>query len=106
MRVLVVDVGGTNVKLLATGQESSRKFPSGPDLTAPEMAEGVLKTIKGWDYDAVSIGYPGPVAKDRPAVEPHNLGAGWVGFDYEAAFGHPVKVLNDAAMQPLGGYSG
>src|SRR5215468_8715656 len=106
MRVLVVDVGGTHVKVLATGQKAHREFPSGPTLTAEQMVVGV-KTIAGeWRYDAVSIGYPGPVLCGRPVTEPLHLGPGWVGFDYRTAFGCPVKVVNDAAMQALGSYRG
>jgi polyphosphate glucokinase len=105
-RVLVVDVGGTNVKILATGQETPRKFPSGPSMTAQEMVAEVRQAAADWQYDVVSIGYPGPVLRGRPVAEPHNLGTGWVGFDFEAAFGCPVKVINDAAMQALGSYQG
>jgi polyphosphate glucokinase len=106
MKVLVIDVGGTNVKILATGQDEPRKFPSGPTLTAEQMVQGVLKAAAGWDYDAVTIGYPGPVSHGRPAAEPVNLGHGWVGFDFGAALQHPVKLINDAAMQALGSYEG
>jgi polyphosphate glucokinase len=106
MRVLVVDVGGTNVKILATGETAPRKFPSGPSLTATKMAAGVRKLADGWKYDAVTIGYPGPVVHDRPVAEPYNLAPGWVGFDYRKAFGHPVRIINDAAMQALGSYQG
>jgi len=105
-RVLVVDVGGTSVKILATGQDEHRSFPSGPTLTPRQMVSGVKKLARGWSYDAVSIGYPGPVLHGRPIAEPYNLGRGWVGFDFAAAFGHPVKVINDAAMQALGSYAG
>jgi polyphosphate glucokinase len=105
-RVLVVDVGGTSVKILATGQDEHRSFSSGPTLTPRQMVSGVKKLARGWNYDVVSIGYPGPVLHGRPIAEPHNLGRGWVGFDFAAAFGHPVKVINDAAMQALGGYGG
>jgi polyphosphate glucokinase len=105
-RVLVVDVGGTSVKILATGQEEHRSFPSGPALTPRQMVSGVKKLARGWNYDTVSIGYPGPVLHGRPIAEPYNLGRGWVGFDFAAAFGHPVKVINDAAMQALGSYTG
>jgi polyphosphate glucokinase len=105
-RVLVVDVGGTSVKILATGQDEHRSFPSGPTLTPRQMVSGVKKLARGWSYDAVSIGYPGPVLHGRPMAEPYNLGRGWVGFDFAAAFGHPVKVINDAAMQALGSYRG
>ena len=106
MNVLTVDVGGTHVKILATGQDEPRKFPSGPKLTPKEMVAGVKKLAQGWKYDAVSIGYPGVVIHGRPVSEPRNLGKGWVGFDYRAAFGKPVKIINDAAMQALGGYKG
>src|SRR5690242_3149304 len=104
MDVLVVDVGGTNVKILATGQEERRKLPSGPGLTPDRMVQGVRQLAAGWSYGAVSIGYPGPVRRGRIVTEPHNLGPGWVGFDFESAFGCPVKVINDAAMQALGSY--
>jgi polyphosphate glucokinase len=106
VNVLVVDVGGTNVKILATGQDKPRKFPSGPALTAKEMVAGVKKLAQGWKYDAVSIGYPGLVIHGRPVSEPRNLGKGWVGFDYRAAFGKPATIINDAAMQALGSYKG
>lgn len=104
MNVLVVDVGGTHVKVLATSQKEPRKIDSGPTLTAQRMVAGVKQLAGNWKYDAVSIGYPGPVMHDRPMAEPHNLARGWVGFDYRAAFGCPVKVINDAAMQALGSY--
>ena len=104
VRVLVVDIGGTGVKILASGQKERRKFPSGKDLTPDRMVAGVKRLAKGWEYDVVSIGYPGPVREGRPAVEPHNLARGWVGFDFPAAFGCPVKMVNDAAMQALGSY--
>ena len=105
-RVLVVDVGGTSVKILATGQDEHRSFASGPTLTPDQMVSAVMKLARGWNYDAVSIGYPGPVLHGRPIAEPYNLGRGWVGFDFAAAFNHPVKVINDAAMQALGSYTG
>lgn len=104
--VLVVDVGGTSVKMFATGQDERRSFSSGPTLTPRQMVSGVKKLTRGWRYDAISIGYPGPVLHGRPIAEPYNLGRGWVGFDFAAAFGHPVKVINDAAMQALGCYRG
>src|SRR5918996_3641661 len=104
MKVLVVDVGGTHVKVLATRQKQSREFPSGPALTAKQMVAGVKKLARDWKYDAVSIGYPGPVIRNRPLAEPHNLGRGWMGCDFKAAFKRPVKVVNDAAMQALGSY--
>jgi predicted NBD/HSP70 family sugar kinase len=106
MKILAVDVGGTNVKLLATGQEEPRKFPSGPDLTPGEMVEAVRRETEGWEYDVVSIGYPGFVVRGRAICDPVNLGEGWVGFHFEEAFGKPVKILNDAAMQALGSYNG
>lgn len=106
MKILVVDVGGTNVKLLASGQRTVRKFRSGPELTAEQMVAGVVKAAKGWRFDAVSIGYPGPVNRGTLLEEPKNLGVGWMGFDFEKAFGCPVKVINDAAMQALGSYEG
>jgi len=106
MNVLVVDVGGTHVKILATGQKQSREFPSGPALTAKQMVGGVKKLARDWKYDAVSIGYPGPVIRNRPLAEPYNLGRGWMGCDFEAAFKRRVKVVNDAAMQALGSYKG
>ena len=106
MKVLVVDIGGNNVKLLATGQEQVRKFPSGPTLTPMHMVEQVLEAVKDWSYEAVTIGYPGPVVHGAPLLEPVNLGPGWVGFDFAGPFKCPVKILNDAAMQALGSYEG
>jgi polyphosphate glucokinase len=104
--VLTVDIGGTSVKLLATGQTEPRKFVSGPKLTPREMVAGVKALARGWKYDVVSVGYPGMVVHGRPVAEPRNLGRGWVGFDFRKAFGKPVKVINDAAMQALGSYKG
>jgi polyphosphate glucokinase len=104
MKVLVVDVGGTHVKILATGQKEPCKLASGPTLTAPQMVSEVRKAVSKWSYDVVSIGYPGPVLRGCPVAEPHNLGCGWVGFDFEKAFRRPVKIVNDAAMQALGSY--
>src|SRR5262249_53253121 len=104
--VLVVDVGGTSVKILATGQTERRSFPSGPTLTPRLMVSGVKELARGWTYDRISIGYPGPVLHGRPIAEPYNLGRGWVGFDFAKAFGCPVKIVNDAAMQALGSYNG
>jgi polyphosphate glucokinase len=104
--VLVVDVGGTSVKILASGQTEVRSFPSGPTLTPRRMVLGVKKLASDWKYDLVSIGYPGPVLQGRPTAEPVNLGHGWVGFDFAAAFGCPVKVVNDAALQAMGSYGG
>jgi polyphosphate glucokinase len=105
-RILVIDVGGTHVKILATGQREPRRFTSGPRLTARQMVTKVRALARGWAYDAVSIGSPGPVLHDRPAAEPWNLGRGWVGFKFAAAFKKPVRVVNDAAMQALGSYRG
>jgi polyphosphate glucokinase len=104
MKVLVIDVGGNNVKMLATAQGPSRKFPSGPKMTPRQMVNGVKKLVGTWKFDAVSIGYPGPARHNTPVAEPHNLGPGWVGFDFRAAFGCPIKLVNDAAMQALGSY--
>src|SRR5215468_10278774 len=106
MRVLAVDVGGTHVKILASRHKESRRFESGPTLTAKQMVFEVQKLAGDWLYDVVSIGYPGPVLRGRPVAEPHNLGPGWVGFDFQTAFKRRVKVVNDAAMQALGGYKG
>jgi polyphosphate glucokinase len=105
-RVLVVDVGGTNLKVLATGKRAPRKIPSGPTMTAQQMVESVRQLAADWSYDVIALGYPGAVLHGRPAVEPKNLGDGWTGLDFEMAFGCPVKVLNDAAMQALGSYEG
>jgi polyphosphate glucokinase len=106
MKTLVIDVGGTNIKMLATGQEMVRKFPSGPKMTALQMVENVKRATVDWEFDNVSIGYPGPVIHDKLALEPRNLAPGWVDFDFTAALGRPVKVINDAAMQALGSYEG
>jgi polyphosphate glucokinase len=103
-KILVIDVGGTAIKVLATGQKEMRKFPSGRTMTANAMVEGVKDAARDWDYDVVSIGYPGPVIHGRPLRDPHNLAPGWVHFDFEKAFGCPVKIVNDAAMQALGCY--
>jgi polyphosphate glucokinase len=104
MRVLVVDIGGTNVKILATGEKTPRKFPSGPKLTPTKMVAEVKALAAPWKYDAIAIGYPGQVRDGRIVSEPHNLGRRWVGFDFAAAFGLPVRILNDAAMQAFGSY--
>jgi polyphosphate glucokinase len=104
MKVLVIDVGGTHVKVLATDQDTHRQFESGPTITPKRMVAGVRKLVADWKYDVISIGYPGPVLRGRPVSEPWNLGKGWVGFNFEKAFGRPVKVVNDAAMQALGSY--
>ena len=104
MNVLVVDVGGTNIKILASGQTEPRKFPSGKKLTPEQMVSGVKELAGDWQYDVLSIGYPGVILQGKIATEPHNLAKGWVGFDLQAAFGRPVKLINDAAMQALGSY--
>ena len=106
MNVLAIDVGGTHVKILATGQTEPRKFVSGSKLTPKQMVAEVKKLAGDWKYEVVSIGYPGMVVRNRPVAEPHNLGRGWVGFNFETAFKRPVKVINDAAMQALGSYKG
>jgi polyphosphate glucokinase len=106
MRILVIDVGGNNIKLRRPEQDTILKIPSGPELTAARMVRAVKRAAAGWKYDAVSIGYPGPVENGRPAREPHNLGGGWTRYDFRSAFGKPVRLLNDAAMQALGSYHG
>jgi polyphosphate glucokinase len=105
-KVLVIDVGGTSVKILASGQTEIRSFRSGPMLTPGRMVSGVKRLAADWTYEVVSIGYPGPVLEGRPTADPANLGRGWVGFDFAAAFGRPVKIVNDAAMQAIGSYKG
>jgi polyphosphate glucokinase len=104
--VLAVDVGGSHVKAVLNGLDERRRFSSGPDLTAAEMVEGVLEQTADWEYVGVSIGVPGPVIDGKVVREPVNLGEGWLGFDFEKAFGKPTKVINDAAMQALGSYEG
>jgi polyphosphate glucokinase len=106
MKILVVDVGGTNVKIKFSGQEEVRKFASGPELTAREMIVGVRDLAKDWDYESVTVGYPGPVVHGAILKEPVNLGRGWMGVDFAAEFGKPTKLINDAAMQALGSYEG
>jgi polyphosphate glucokinase len=106
MNILVIDVGGTHVKILATDQKESERFASGPKMTANQMVSTIKKLAASWSYNVVSIGYPGPVLHGHILHEPHNLGSGWVKFDFEKAFGCPVKVINDAAMQALGSYKG
>jgi predicted NBD/HSP70 family sugar kinase len=105
-KILAIDIGGTKVKALARGHTKPRKMPSGKSLTPDRMVERVKMLAKGWEYEAISIGYPGLVGPNGPRSEPGNLGPGWVGFDYAAAFGIPVRILNDAAMQALGSYEG
>lgn len=105
-KILVLDVGGTHVKAQATGHKTFVEIPSGPKMTPRKMLADIRKAIDGWEYSAVTIGYPGPVVHGKPVSEPHNLAPGWVGFDFQKALGHPVKVINDAAMQALGHYEG
>jgi polyphosphate glucokinase len=105
-RILVIDVGGTHVKVLATGRREPVKIDSGPTMTARRMVSEVRRATRDWRYAGVSIGYPGPVMGGKPIAEPHNLGGGWVGFDFRKAFGRPVRLINDAAMQALGSYRG
>jgi len=104
VKILVVDIGGTNIKALATGHKEPVKIPSGPDLTPAVMVRRLLAAVKDWKYDAVSIGFPGAVVRGRPVSEPHNLGGGWVGYNFKKAFGCQVRIVNDAAMQALGAY--
>jgi polyphosphate glucokinase len=104
VKVLVIDIGGSNIKFRVTGRSDEQRFESGPKMTAAAMVDGVKKLTAGWAYDVVAMGYPGVVKNDQPVTEPHNLAKGWVDFDYRAAFGKPVKMINDAAMQALGGY--
>jgi polyphosphate glucokinase len=106
MKILVIDIGGSKVKALLQGQKTPQSFESGPTMTPAEMVKKVREITKDWKYDAISIGYPGPIKKHRCAMEPHNLAPGWVGFDFAGAFGRPVKMMNDAAMQALGSYRG
>ncbi len=104
--VLVLDVGGTHVKMLVSGESEPRKIETGFDFTPQQLVDGVTNTARDWQYDGISIGIPGPVLGGRIAANPPNLGCGWVGFDFEAAFKKPVKIINDAAMQALGSYEG
>lgn len=106
MKVLVIDIGGNNVKMLASGHKQPLKFPSGRSLTPERMVAGVKRLAANWQYDVISIGVPGPVLQGRLILDPNNLGPGWVGFDFSAAFGAPVKLVNDAALQALGSYRG
>jgi polyphosphate glucokinase len=106
MKVLSIDIGGTHVKILLSGETTERKMASGSDYTPSQMVEDVKTLAKGWNFDVVSIGFPAPVHNNQPIAEPFNLGKGWVDFDYEKAFGCPFKMINDAAMQALGSYKG
>lgn len=105
MNVLMVDVGGTNVKVMACYEGEMRRMPSGEKLTASEMVRGVLELASDLEFDRVSLGFPGLVEHGKPVLEPPNLGDGWVDFDFAKAFGKPVRIINDAAMQALGNYS-
>jgi len=104
MNVLVIDIGGTNIKMLATGQTEPRKFPSGPKMTPERMVSEVKAQTKDWPYDVISIGYPGIVKRNEIMSDPHNLAPGWIRFDFEKAFGRSVRKMNDASMQALGSY--
>jgi polyphosphate glucokinase len=106
LKVLVVDIGGTHIKILASGEPEPRKFVSGPDMTPKQIIANVRKLAEDWEYDAITIGYPGPVIHNRPAADPYNLAPGWLDFDFEKAFRCPLKLINDAAMQALGSYKG
>jgi polyphosphate glucokinase len=106
MKILVVDVGGTHIKAMATGHKTKIQFDSGPTMTPARTVKEILKLTDGWKFDVVSLGYPGPVVDGKPVSEPHNLARGWVRFDFQKAFGRPVKIVNDAAMQALGSYDG
>src|SRR5262245_28588088 len=106
LSVLAVDVGGSHVKALLSGESDRRRFVSGPDLTPQEVVQGDLKLAEGWSFDRITVGIPAPVRGGKPIAEPVNLGKGWVGFDFEAGFGIPTKVVNDAVMQAVGSYEG
>jgi polyphosphate glucokinase len=105
-RVLVIDIGGTHIKAIATGHKNKVRFESGPKMTPAAMVRGLKKLTPDWKYDVVSIGYPGPVVDGKPGRDPVNLGKGWVRFDFQKALGKPVRIVNDAAMQALGSYDG
>ncbi len=106
MNILAVDIGGSHVKVLVTGQTEPRRMDSGPTMTAAQMVIGVKAMTSDWEFDVIAIGYPGQVVHNMPAHEPVNLGPGWIGFDFQGAFGKPVRIINDAAMQALGSYQG
>jgi polyphosphate glucokinase len=106
MKVLVIDIGGTNIKVASSDMRVPIKIPSGPTMTAETMVQQVLAATQGWSYDCISIGYPGPVEHEHPLAEPHNLAAGWIDFPYKKELGKPIRFINDAAMQALGGYKG
>ena len=104
MKLLVIDIGGTNVKVKANNLDERRKIPSGDFMTPERMVSEVIENTKDWEYEAISIGYPGIIKKGKIMTEPKNLSDGWVGFDFDTAFGKPVRIINDAAMQALGSY--
>jgi len=106
MKVLAIDIGGSHVKILVSGEKQTRRFPSGPTMTPQMMVSGVRRLAADWTFEAISIGYPGPVLHNRPVTDPHNLAAGWTIFDFRRAFKRPLKFMNDAAMQALGSYRG
>jgi polyphosphate glucokinase len=106
MKVLVIDVGGSHVKVLATGHRHAIKIPSGPTMTPQQMVRDVRKAVADWSYDVVAIGYPGALLRGKPVSEPRNLAPGWIGFNFRKAFGRHVRLINDAAMQALGNYTG
>jgi len=106
VRVLVIDVGGTHIKVAGSWDRVTHRIPSGPTMTAADMASAVLALTTGWDFEAISLGYPGPVKDNRPFREPINIAGGWTTFDFQKAFDKPVKIINDAAMQALGSYAG
>jgi polyphosphate glucokinase len=106
MKVLVIDIGGTNIKVASTDNRVPIKIPSGPHLTPKQMVEDVLKATASWEYDCITLGYPGPVNHDAPILEPHNLASGWIDFPYAQSLKKPYRFMNDAAMQALGGYKG
>ena len=105
-KVLVIDIGGSNVKLMISAEEKRRKFPSGSKLAPNETIEQIREIAKDWDYDAVSVGFPSPIRENAILKDPKNLGKGWIGFDFEKSLGKPTKVVNDAALQALGSYEG
>ncbi|PBC21847.1 ROK family protein [Mesorhizobium sp. WSM4307] len=104
--VLSIDIGGSHVKILTSAGGAERRDDSGPDLTPQQMIDKVKKLAEGLSYDVISMGYPGPVRHNKPVLDPKNLGKGWAGFDFDAQFGKPVKVVNDALMQAIGSYEG
>ncbi|MGE0451635.1 MAG: ROK family protein, partial [Vicinamibacterales bacterium] len=106
MDVLVIDIGGSRVKLFSSDAEERQTLVSGPSLRPTELVEQVQGLTAGWSYDVISIGYPGSTGPEGPSGDAGNLGEGWIGFDFESAFGHPVRIVNDAAMQALGSYEG